>query len=270
MDFSHDAYGSWALVAGAAEGLGAAFSTKLAERGMNLVTVDFNPVSLEETAERLQEKYGIEVRPKVIDLAGPEAWKQCMEEIRGLDCRLLVYVAAYSHVAPFLEYFHSELDRCIKVNAETVINLTHAFSATLKSAGTPGGILLMSSLSGVVATPFVAPYAATKAFNIRLAEALWSELSLSGIRISACTAGIITTQRFRDSGPAEGRLRKMMMSPEAVADYALRKLGTRPVITPGWKNRLSYFFLTRMLPRTLALRIVASSMKKLYPDRNNQ
>lgn len=257
-------YGTWALVAGAAEGLGEAFSTTLAEGGMNLVMADVNRAALEELAPRLEEKFRIRVVPLVIDLAESNAWQRCMDAVSKLDCRLLVYNAAYSHVTPFLNHTHPALDRFVNVNAATVIHLVHAFASRLKKEKKPGGILLMSSLSGVIAPPLVAPYAATKAFNIKLAESLYHELKPIDIRISACTAGITSTPKFWESQPVFGKFKPEIMEARSVAAFALRNLGRKPVITPGWKNRFSYFLLTRIFPKSLSLRILSGAMQSMY------
>lgn len=256
--------GEWAFIAGAAEGLGEAFSTVLAAAGMNLVMADIKAPELEKLAPELEKKYRMKTDPLVIDLSEENAWQRCMEKILEHDCRLLVWNAAYSHVRPFLEHTHDVLDQFVNVNARNVIHIVHAFASTLQAEDKPGGILLMSSLSGVVAPPLVAPYAATKAFNIKLAESLFYELKPLGIRITACTAGIVSTPKFWESSPVFGTFKPSIMEPEAVVAFAIRNLGRKPVITPGWSNRFSYFLLTRILPKNVSLKIVAGTMQKMY------
>jgi short-subunit dehydrogenase len=266
-------YGSWALVAGAAEGLGEAFSTVLAMAGINLVMADIKAAPLEKLASLLATTYGVRTEPLVIDLSEENAWMRCMEKISGHDCRLLVWNAAYSHVRPFTEHSHEVLDKFVNVNARNVIHLVSAFVSSMSNEKMSNeqwggaGILLMSSLSGVIAPPLVAPYAATKAFNIKLAESLFYELKPLNIRISACTAGITSTPKFWESKPVFGRFKPQIMDGMSVATYALKNLGRRPAITPGWQNRLSYFLLTRILPGSLSLKIVSRAMRKMYPDR---
>jgi hypothetical protein len=259
-------YGTWALVAGAAEGLGEAFSRLLAGSGMNLVMVDFNRLSMEKLAASLRAGDGVSIQTLELDLSAPDAWQRCMEKVAEYDCRLLVYNAAFSHVTGFLSHSHEDLDRFVTVNARTEIHLVHAFAERLRGEKKPGGILLMSSLSGVVAPPLVAPYAATKGFTNKLAESLHAEFRPLGIRISACTAGITSTPKFWESRPVFGFFRPAIMEGPAVASFALRNLGRRAVITPGWQNRLSYFLLTRLLPAPLSLKIVSGAMRKMYPS----
>ena len=66
-------FGPWALVAGAAEGLGAEFARELAACGLNLVLVDLNRENLERVATELRTSFAVEVIPLHQDLAAPEA-----------------------------------------------------------------------------------------------------------------------------------------------------------------------------------------------------
>jgi len=61
-----------------------------------------------------------------------------------------------------------------------------------------GGMILMSSSGGVVGTPFIQVYSATKAYGFTLAEALWGELSEYGIDVMAVLPGNTIGQSFSD------------------------------------------------------------------------
>jgi uncharacterized protein len=257
-------FGQWGLVAGAAEGLGAAFCEELARRGMNIIMVDVKEKGMESLSARLEGIFDIQTKTVVLDLASEEAPENCMHVMNGLDCRLLVYNAAYSRVKPFLSAEPGELDLYIDVNTRTPLKLVNAFAHKLKSAKIPGGILLMSSLAGLWGTRFVAAYSGTKAFNLQLAEALSYELKPFGIDISACCAGATATPGYLGSGPAKGFLTPSVMNPAKVASIALKKLGRKTMIIPGFYNRVSYFLLTHLLPRRISSKIVNRAMAGTY------
>ena len=254
--------GQWALILGAADGLGKGFSQVLAANGMNLVMVDFNDKVLEATSAEIRNKFEIKTITCLLDLSDPDAWPRCKDAIAGLDCRLMVYVAAFSIVKPFLQVTPQELDRFLAVNNRTLIHAVHDFAAGLREKG-GGGILLVSSLSGVIPPPLVASYAATKAFIIRLTESLYGEFKPLGIRIGCCTLGIISTPTFWKGNPVFGHIKPPIQDPVEAATYALRKLGRTPVCTPGFSNRLSYFILG-LLPRRQALSLVSRTMNSMY------
>jgi uncharacterized protein len=259
-----DRFGQWGMVAGAAEGIGAAYCEELARRGMNMIMVDVNEAGMESLAKRLEKAHNIQVKRVVQDLADRTAPASCMKAMEGLDCRLLVYNAAYSRVKPFLSSSPEELDLYTNVNARTPLHLVYDFVQKLKSESKTGGILLMASLAGLWGARFVAAYAATKAFNLRLAEALSFELKPQGIHICACCAGSTATPGYLGTDPARGFLAPNVMQPAKVAAIAIRNLGRKTVIIPGLANQFNYFFLTRILPRSISVSLVNKVIARTY------
>jgi uncharacterized protein len=253
------------MVAGGAEGIGAAFSELLARKGINLVLIDIKAENMLDLTAQLKSNYGIKVIEIIQNLSEKDAPEKCIKSIEGLDCRLMVYIPAYSPVKPFQQNTPEELDLYIDLNTRTPLHLTYKFIAGLKSSMT-AGIILMSSLAGLKGPKFVAPYAATKAFNILLAEGLYFGLEQHCIDILSCCAGMTDTPTFRSSNPKISRNWPGLMHPNKVAELALNNLGNKPVCISGKKNRLSSFLMTRLLPQSTALKMVAKSMDAMYPQ----
>lgn len=258
-------YGDWAFIAGAAEGIGAAFSTALAEKGMNLVLVDNNFPALNLLADELEKGFKISTLCIFQDLAKPDAVSACLEKSKSIDFRLVVYVPAYSPVGKFSDYTDEEIDRFLSLNNRTPIHLIHSL-LKIWQKDKHYGIILMSSLAGMLGPPFSAPYAGTKAFTIVLAESLFYELRDAKVDIMACCAGPTSTPTYWNTNPEKLNKIIEVMQPSKVAAYALKMLGKRSYCVPGWKNRLFYYILTRILPRKMAGNIVSKSIKKMYPD----
>lgn len=80
-----DRYGLWALVAGASEGLGAAFARALASRGMNLVLIARRKTMLDMLASEYRRLYHIEVLCLEIDLSMPEFLAKLQSALSGLE-----------------------------------------------------------------------------------------------------------------------------------------------------------------------------------------
>ena len=257
-------FGQWGMVAGAAEGIGAAFCEELAMRGMNVIMVDVQGPEMEAFAVRLEKSYNVMVNRHLIDLSAQDAPDQCMQAMEGLDCRLLVYNAAYSRVKPFLAASPEELDLYINVNTRTPEHLVYLFANRLKNGHQSGGILLMASLAGIWGSKFVAAYSATKAFNMRLAEALSFEFRPYHIDICAVCAGATATPGYLGTNPAGGFPGPNVMQPGRVASIAMKKIGKKTIIIPGTGNRFNYFLLTRILPRSLSVRMVNFVMGRTY------
>lgn len=257
-------YGGWALVAGAADGIGAAFSEALAQQGMNLVMVDNKAELMAALAEKLQRAYNIKTVQLCQELSEKMAWMNCMNAILPYDCRLLIYVPAFSRVAPFLQTDEAGLDLFLDLNCRTPLHLVHAFAKNIGREKS-GGIVLLSSLAGLIGPALSAVYAGTKAFNILLAESLNAEFKGSAIDVTVCCAGITDTPTYWSSMPDKTAGTPGIMQPAEVARYALKSLGKRAICIPGWKNRLIFFFLVRMLPRKVAANLVSKAMVKMYP-----
>ena len=264
MDQFKKRYGEWALVAGAAEGIGQGFTTALAQQGINVVMADRNQDAMNHLATKVREDYGIEVKEILVDLEMEDALDVLLQSIGDIDCRLLIYVAAYSNVKPFLSNEKEELDTYINVNSRTPIQLVHGFANRLQSQNSSGGIILVSSLAGLLGPPLVAPYAATKGFLIRLAESLSTEFKPLNIDISVCCAGLTATPTYQENTPEATRTKLKPMDPIQVADYAINQLGRKAVCIPGWKNRFIFFLLLRLLPRSVSSKILGKTMKKMY------
>jgi uncharacterized protein len=252
-------YGPWALVAGASEGLGAAYARGLAERGMHLVLAARRREPLETLAAEIRSRYGTEVRTVAGDLADDEYRGRLCGETKDLDLGVLVYNAAHAPTGPLATLDPADISRALAVNTQGPAALLRSLLPAMLSRGR-GAVVLMSSLAGNQGTPRIATYAATKAFNRVLAEGLWHELRGRGIDVLACCAGAVRTPGYSAASVREA---PGTMDPRAVAEYALRRLGHGPVAVPGALNRFAALLMTRLLPRRVAIGIMAGSTADL-------
>lgn len=265
MSFSRR-YGPWALVAGSSEGLGAAFAEQLASRGLNLLLVARRAPPLVAQAKELAARYGVETLALSVDLAADER-VQRIEALRaGREVGLLIYNAALSPIGHFLEGDVEQHRRALRVNCEGPLTLTHHYGQMMARRGR-GGVVLMSSLSGIAGSPLISSYAATKAFNNILAAGLWEELRSSGIDVLACCAGATRTPNYLASLPANAP-KMPEQEPEEVAREALDALGRGPICVPGRVNQLGAWAMQRLLPRRLAVALMARSTRALYGERS--
>jgi short-subunit dehydrogenase len=253
-------YGPWALVAGASEGIGAAFARLLADAGLDLVLVARRQAPLEALAGELRASSGRTIVALPLDLASSELPRRFTELAAEYQIGLVVYNAASSVVAPFLETSLDDHQRMLDVNARGPLAAAHVFGKAMV-ARRRGGIVLLSSLTAFWGSPWVATYGATKAFNLSLGEALAHEFSESGVDVVVSCAGATSTPGFLKA--VEGRKAPASMTPEAVARETLDALRTRRAFVPGAGNRSAAWLLTHLVPRTLAVRIMAANTKRL-------
>ena len=265
-DFAHR-YGPVALVAGASEGIGAAFARELAAAGLHLVLVARRAGPLDALGEDLRTEHGVDVLTLPFDLAEPAAADAIAGACRDLEVGLLVYNAAAAPVGRFLDIPIDAHLRAVHVNARGPVLLAHAFGGAMARRGR-GGIVLMSSLTAFQGTPLVASYGATKAFNLVLAEGMWSELKERGVDVLACCAGATLTPGYERATPprAAGRFAPSPQDPAEVAREALEALGRRPVVVTGRGNRIASFVMRRAFTRRLAVAAMGREMRKRYPS----
>jgi uncharacterized protein len=222
----------------------------LARRGDVLATL----------AAEIRAAHPVDVRVAAVDLGGANLLAEVRAAAAGLDVGLVVYNAAHSLIGPFLSQPLEEKLRIVDVNCRGPLVFADEFGRSMAARGR-GGIVLMASMAAAQGSPLVATYAATKAFDLVLAEGLWDELGAQGVDVLACRAGATRTPNYEASRP-NGKV--PLMEPDAVARRALDSLGKRPSVVPGFINRLGDVFMTRLLSRRAAIRFMGKTTRRLY------
>jgi short-subunit dehydrogenase len=261
-----DRYGPWALVAGAAVGLGAEWARELAQRGCDLVLIDRDGPLLGATAAEIEAAHGVTVQPVTLDLSRADLLAALRPELAERQIGLVVYNAAIGSVAPFLELDAGQLQAVIDVNCRAPMLLAHALLPAMVARGR-GGLILMSSLSGNIGSAQLAAYAASKAFALVAADALWAELRPLGVDVLAVQPGSTRTPGWQSSQPAEaGEMADLpVMEAADVVHEALDALGVEPVVVPGELNRQGAAALAS-LPRRQAIELMSAVTGRLVPN----
>jgi short-subunit dehydrogenase len=252
-------YGPWGLVAGASEGLGAAWAHALAVRGLNLLLLARRSAPLEETAAALRQRHRVEVRTEVLDLSAPGLPDALERATRGIEVGFAVFNAAHAPRGAFLEAELAEQLRVVELNCRGPLTLAHVLGRPMAARGR-GGLVLMSSLTGFHGSPYLAAYGASKAFNLVLAEGLWFELRERGVDVLACAAGATRTPGLLRASPAG---EPGMLEPAQVVEEALGRLGATGVMVPGVFNRFASFLMRRVFSRRRAAGLLGSRTRNL-------
>ncbi len=264
MNHLKQRYGNTALVAGASEGIGAAYATLLAAEGFDLVLVARRLEPLQQFCESLKKKYSVGVTCLSCDLGEIDATGNLLKALNGKEINLLVYNAALSYIGPFIENSPEYHVRMAQVNMITPLNFLHAFGEKMLQKGR-GAIILMASLAGFQGSGYLAMYGATKAFNRILAESLWYEWKDRGVDVMACCAGATSTPNFIETQPEKtGFFAPKVQSPEAVATECLKRLGKQPSFISGTGNKVASFIMQKLLPRKMTVTIMGDTTKKMY------
>lgn len=265
MGFS-DRYGPWAVVAGASEGMGAAWSRAIAARGVNVVLVARGRDKLEQLAAGIRAAHPVQVRVHPTDLGAPDVVAHLAAGTDDVDVGLVVYNACYSVIGEFLDLPDADKLTTLDVNVRGPTLVASHFGARLRARG-KGGLVLMSSMSGFQGSAMVGTYAATKAFNTVLGEMLWEEWKPHGVDVLVCAAGATLTPNFERITPERKRKGAFPMTPDAVVAEAIEALGTQgPTFIPGRMNRVVQGVISRLLPRGRAVHFISDTTRKMYEE----
>jgi len=248
-------YGHWAVVTGASDGIGKAFAEMLAQSGFNLVVAARRGDTLATLATHLSGVHGVEVRPVACDLGRPEGLAILEDATKTLDAGLLVASAGFGTSGPFLHSVLSIELGMIDVNCRAITALAYTFgNRFVRRSG--GAIVLLSSLVAFQGVPGAANYAATKAYVQTFAEGLRQELSSAGVDVLAVAPGPVRSGFGQRANMQMG----MAQTPGEVARGALRALGSRGTVRPGFLAQFLELSL-KPLPRWGRVRVMGLVMR---------
>lgn len=249
------------LITGASSGIGESFARKLAARGHNLLLVARSEDKLITLCNELGRSQRIRAQFVAMDLAERDAPQQLFDETvkRDLQIDFLINNAGFGSMGDFARLDRENELKMIDLNVRALVDLTYRFLTPMRERQS-GRIINVASTAGFQPVPFMATYAATKAFVLSFTEALWEENRTHGIRIMALCPGVTDTNFFEASRMNRPPARTSQ-TPDQVVDTALRafKRGKSSVIS-GWTN-LVMTESERVLPRKLVLRTMGAVMR---------
>jgi len=256
-DFKHR-YGPVALVTGASSGIGEAFAAALAARGLDLVVVARRRERLKALARRLAEAHGVRVTPLELDLARPDAAQRILDATGELDVGLVVSNAGFGLKGEHAANDPQAMADMLMVNCHVPMQLTHGFIPRLRERGR-GGIVLTSSVEGLIGCPYSTAYSATKALVNALGEGLWAELQPDGVDVLTLCPGATESEAAAKQGIDISKLQNVMPAAE-VAEATLENLRNGPTFISSPHYRATFETLLSM-PRDQALQAMAAGMK---------
>ena len=264
-------YGPWALIAGGSEGIGRSFAELLAAQGIHLILVARKAEALAATAAELRGRFSVQVQTAELDLTATDLDQKIDALCAGKDIGMLIYNAGAVHgVGFFLEQALARAKNLVRLNCIGPLTLVHKLGVPMRQRGR-GGIILMSSMSGLAGGAFVAAYAATKSFEITLAESLWFELGTVGVDVLGLVAGATLTPSMARSGAKFGSPggqgsagpNVVPMESDDVAREGLAALGKGPLWVAGEKNRQAATWL-RSAPREQIVPAMSAAAAQIY------
>ena len=245
-----------ALITGASSGIGRDIARELAAQGHSLILVARRRERLEELAAELS----VPTRIIVCDLAEESECRRLYAETRDDGVDILINNAGFGLLGPFAETDLSRELAMIRTNVDAVHILTKLFLQDFRKKNA-GYILNVASSAAFLPGPLLSGYYATKAYVLRLTQAVAKELAAEGSRVyvGALCPGPVRTEF---DTVANVRASLAGMESRAVARIAVRGMFRKKgVITPGFGIKMGRI-AAKILPDRLLVAFAYRTQKK--------
>ena len=253
------------LITGASSGIGEAFARKLAARGENVLLVARSADKLESLCDELGRAHNVNAQSVALDLTEDDSAEKLFEEVkqRGLEVETLINNAGFGSMGDFTALDLKRELMMVDLNIKALVALTYYFLKPMRERGR-GTIINVASTAAFQGVPYMATYAATKAFVLSFSEALWDENRASGVHVMALCPGVTETNFFAAAEQTDKPPMRTMQTPDEVVDTALKglKRGKSHIIS-GWTNYLTTE-TERLVPRSVVARIAGRAMRPKY------
>ena len=247
-----DIAGKWALVTGAASGIGRTTTLGLAREGANLILADIRGEALGQVAREV-EAIGVEAHTFCVDLTD---WAQVKNMADSVHARwgavdILVNSVGIAYVSNIVDTSLEDWKRLLDVNLWTIIHAVRAFAPEMMKRKS-GHIVNISSGQAFFAVPTWGAYSCTKFAVDGFSEALRYELFWDGVRVTTVFPGIVRTP-FYDSitGGLRVRLAMKLILAAAAKPETMGRL-----IVKGVKKNKKYVIQGLMWPVFLFKRLI--------------
>ena len=234
------------LITGASSGIGRDMARTFSKKGYDLVLVARDENKLNSVKKEL-EKSNINVETVVMDVSKEENCIKLHENIKDID--ILVNNAGFGDCGDFTKTDLNKELNMIKTNIKAYHILTKLYLIDMKKKN-GGKILNVASIAGFMPGPLMATYYATKAYVVRLSEAIREELKKekSKVQISILCPGPVDTN-FNKVANVKFNLKEA--NSQDIVNYAIKKLEHgKFYIIPGIGVKFARFGV-RLLPTKL-------------------
>ena len=237
-----------ALVTGASSGIGRDIARELAKRKYDVIIVARNEKALQELKEELEKEYKVKAYVKIVDLSNKENCIKLYEEVKAEfeNIDVLINNAGLGTCGRFTDTSLEKEQQIIDTNITALHILMKLFLKDM-CKNNKGYIMNVASIAGFMPGPLMATYYASKAYVVRLTQAVQKELKFqkSNVKVSVLCPGPVKTN-FQKVADVK------FNSPEAESSVVARKavekmFKGRKVIFSSWYIGIVRFF-AKILP----------------------
>lgn len=245
-----------ALITGASSGIGADMARVLVNEGYDVILVARRKTKLEKLTKELGDKASYIVK----DISSTYNCMELYNEVKKENIDILINNAGFGLCGTFTETDLNRELEMIDLNMKTVHILTKQFLKDMKKRNR-GYILNVASSAAFAPGPLMATYYATKAYVLRLTQAIQYELKKekSNVVVSCLCPGPVDTN-FNKVANVKFSIKPLKS--DDVAIYAIdQMLKGKKVIVPGFKMKITRFF-SRFASDNLKCKVVYQVQRK--------
>ncbi|KAK2588823.1 hypothetical protein KPH14_001695 [Odynerus spinipes] len=251
--------GRWAVITGATDGLGKAFAKALASKGLDIVLVSRSLPKLENVAAEINKQYGVETRVIEADLTeGQAVYAKIAKATEELEVGVLINSAGVSYEYPefFTNVSEETMSNIIKLNVAGVTGVTKVILPGMMERR-KGVLINISSTAGTIPSPYLAVYAASKAYINKLSADLAAEAAPNGVTVQCVLPGPVATKMSKIKKPSW-----MAPSADKFVEATLKTVGIESETTgyPPHSLILGFISMLRCMCEKGAVWLVAKTM----------
>ena len=253
------------LITGATSGIGAAYASRVAIDGYNLIITGRRSEKINALAAELSQSYGSDVDVIIIELSDSTQVDALIERIKDHDIHWLINNAGFGTTKFFYQEPLERQEQMVSAHILAHMKIIYAILPQMVKKGT-GVIINVSSSGAFLPSPKTATYSGTKAFLRAFTESLHMELDGTGVQVQVVCPGLtrtdmhvrlgITDEYTSDWGPFQ------WISPQEVVECSLQCLKKKKVICiPGRMTRMQVF-MRYIVPESLYYKITGYFFRK--------
>lgn len=255
---------TYAVITGAAEGLGRAFAIELSKRKINTILLDVSTRKLEALSYYLNLNYKVESKAISLDLTDLNQLEGISQEIvKKYKISILINNAGVGGTKRMEDASIAYINEIIQLNVMATSVLTHQLLPNLKERQS-AYILNVSSMAAFSPIGFKTVYPASKAFIQSFTRGLYQELKHTNVMVSVVNPGPMKTNKdVTERINRQGFLGRLgLLSPEKVAEISIRRLFRRDSLII--LNRMNGFnwILTKILPMKIKLPLLTKAVAR--------
>ena len=252
----------FAIITGSSRGIGAEYAQALARQGYDLLLISRDEKRLTQFSSELATNYGVQTYIGILDLAKPGSAHELFAIARNYRNApdILINNAGFGIYGEFIFQPMKTIQQMLHLHLQTVVESIRLFLPGMIERR-DGAIINVSSIAGMFPIPYMAEYAATKAFLISFSKALAEEVRSTGVQIQACCPGQTETNFHSTAGFKPKNPLPIQTTTDVIQASLAALKKKKTFVTIGWPGKLS-LVITKWLPQKFLIKATGRRIKK--------